>query len=309
MDFSYLDKESYRSIPLLDEKHMNPDSQNDLFFIRKYRASEDTLLHRHTYVQINYVYKGSGYHTVNDKKSRIFKGDIFIIPPYVPHAIVADKDNRLEIFEFEFCADFVLPSFDDTDKAESYLDFAYLEPFMVAEEKMKPRFNLDDRLQNEAERILWEAYEEYEQKNAGYKLVSKALLLKLLVLVGRAFSNEIRGTETECILNKYKSSVLSSAEYINQNYSSSLSLDSLSASAGYSKSHFSYLFKAVTGKTYVEYLNEVRVSQAKRLLSETSKSILEISNEAGYNSLANFNKHFKQITGLTPSQYRKNNSK
>ena len=304
MDFSYLDKESYKSIPLLDENNMNPEADNEQFYIRKYPAADDTPLHRHTYVQINYVYKGIGYHTVGDRTSRIYKGDIFIIPPFVPHAISSDAEKKLEIFEFEFCTDFVLPSFEDTGKAESYLDFAYLEPFMVAEEKMKPRFNLDDRLQNEAESILWEAYDEYEKKNAGYRLISKALLLKLLVLVGRAFSDEIRGTETECILNKYKNTVLSSAEYIKQNFFKPLSLDTIAAEAGYSKSHFSYLFKAVTGKTYVEYLNDVRISHAKRLLSGTGKSIIEISAESGYNSLANFNKNFKQITGITPSQYR-----
>lgn len=305
MDFRYLDKEIYKNIPLLDESHMNPRSDNRQFFIRKYNADEKgTYLHRHTYVQINYVYKGSGYHMVGDKKTEIFKGDIFIIPPFVPHEIVSDKDKSLEIFEFEFRTDFVLPHIEDDEKAESYLDFAYLEPFMVVEEKMRPRFNLDDRMRNEVESILWEAHEEYEKQGTGYKLVSKALLLKLLVLVGRAFSDEIKGTETESILGKYKKAMLKAAEYIEENYSKALTLDEISSKAGYSKSHFCYLFKAVMGKTYVEYLNEVRVSAAKRLLTETEMSISEICYEVGYNSCANFNKNFKLITGVTPTSVR-----
>lgn len=305
MDFKYLDKESYNNIPLLDESHMNPLSDNRQFFIRKYNAGEmDTYLHRHTYVQINYVYKGSGYHIAGDKKTEIFKGDIFIIPPYVPHAIVSDEDKKLEIFEFEFRTDFVLPHVEDDEKTESYLDFAYLEPFMVVEEEMRPRFNLDEKMQNEVESILWEAHEEYEKKGAGYKLISKALLLKLLVLVGRAFSNEIKGTETEKILGKYKKSMLKSAEYIGENYSRPMTLDEISSKAGYSKSHFCYLFKAVVGKTYIEYLNEVRITAAKKLLTETEMSVSEIAYEVGYNSCANFNKNFKLITGATPTSFR-----
>lgn len=305
MDFSYLDKDNYKNIPLLDESHMNPHSDNRQFFIRKYPVDEKgTYLHRHTYIQINYVYKGRGVHVVGDRKTEICKGDIFVIPPFVPHAIMSDRDGKLEIFEFEFRADFVLPDFENDEKSESYLDFAYLEPFMVVEEEMKPRFNLDDRMQNEVERILWEVHEEYEKMNAGYKLVSKALLLKLLVLVGRAFSNEIRGTETEKILGRYKKAVVKAAEYINENYPQPLSLDRIAGEAGYSKSHFCYLFKAVMGKTYIEYLNEVRIEAAKRMLCETEKSVSEICFEVGYNSCANFNKNFKLITGLTPRNFR-----
>ena len=302
MDFSYLDKAKYRGIPLLDESHMNPAEEDKPFFIRKYNAEKPAShLHRHSYIQINYVYKGGGYHIVNDKRFEIIKGDIFIIPPYVPHVIVAEKNKNLEIFEFEFTSDFVLPV---SDNAKTYLDFAYLEPFMVVEEELKPRFNLDDRMQNEVENILWEVMEEHKNKNPGYILVAKALLLKLLVITGRAFSSDIKGTETEEIFNKYKSVVSRASEYIESNYASELTLDKIAGETNYSKSHFCYLFKAVTGKTYIEHLNEVRIHHAKRLLRTTDKNVGEISFEVGYKTIASFNKYFKLFTGITPSGYR-----
>ncbi len=88
------------------------------------------------------------------------------------------------------------------------------------------------------------------------------------------------------------------------NYTESLSLEALSGFVNYSKSHFCYLFKAVTGKTYIEYLHQLRINQAKKLLRETEKTVTDISYEVGYHTIAHFNKHFKLITGLTPSQYR-----
>lgn len=307
MDFSYLDKAEYQSIPLLDESRMNPYSDNNQFFIRKYRQkNEDIILHRHKYIQINYVYKGCGYHIVNNRKMEICKGDIFIIPPYVPHAIESKPEKGLEIFEFEFSTGFILP---ETESADSYVDFAYLEPFIVAEEQIKPRFNLDSGLQQEVERILWEVLEEYTSQKPGYMLVAKALLLKLLVITGRAFSSEIKGTETENILKNYRSAVYASIEYLEKNYKESLSLDELAASVNYSKSHFCYLFKAVTGKTYIEYLHSLRIAHAKKLLRETEKTVTDISFEVGYHTITHFNKHFKLITGITPTQYRNNRNR
>ena len=95
----------------------------------------------------------------------------------------------------------------ETGSADSYVDFAYLEPFIVAEERIKLRFNLDISLQQEVERILWEVLDEYTAQKPGYMLIAKALLLKLLVITGRAFSSDIKGTETESILKKYRSAV------------------------------------------------------------------------------------------------------
>lgn len=303
MDFSYLDKAEYQNIPLLDESKMNPYSENRQFFVRKYDLSRKTngLLHRHKYVQINYVYAGSGYHLVNNRKFGICRGDIFIIPPYVPHVIVCDGDKPLEIFEFEFSTGFILP---ESENAESYMDFAYLEPFLVAEEQLKPRFNLDAQLQQEVERILWEVHGEYATQKPGYALVAKALLLKLLVITGRAFSSEIKGTETEKMLKQYKKAVQTSVEYLEKNYTQSLSLEELAGLVNYSKSHFCYLFKAVTGMTYIEYLHDLRIRRAKQLLAQTDKTVTDISYAVGYNTISHFNKHFKQVAGVTPSQYR-----
>ena len=90
------------------------------------------------------------------------------------------------------------------------------------------------------------------------------------------------------------------------NYTESLSLEELAASVNYSKSHFCYLFKAVTGKTYIEYLHQLRITQAKKLLLETGKTVTDISYEVGYHTITHFNKHFKLIVGMTPSQYRNN---
>ncbi len=305
MDFSYLNKDIYSNIPLLNETNMGPNMGKCGFYIRKYKPKDEIKnYHRHEYVQINYVNKGSGYHTINNKKIPISKGDIFIIPPYIPHTILSNENGSLEIFEFEFKTDFVVPIEINLEDAESYLDYAYLEPFMVIEENVNPRFNLNESLQKEVEKILYEVLDEYKNKYSGYILVARALLLKLLVIVGRAYAGAIKGTETEIVIGKFKKIIYSSLDYINENYEKNISLNDVANAANYSRSRFSFLFKAITGQTFIEYLNGVRIEKSKELLKNTDMNITDISFAVGYNTITNFNKNFKFYTGLTPKNYK-----
>ena len=82
-------------------------------------------------------------------------------------------------------------------------------------------------------------------------------------------------------------------------------LTTLVAETGYSYSQFSQLFKKYTGRTLVEYFTEMKVKHAAHLLANTDMQILEIAMEVGYASMSSFIEKFRQIYGITPSEYRK----
>ena len=69
---------------------------------------------------------------------------------------------------------------------------------------------------------------------------------------------------------------------------------------------FCRYFKKRTGKTFIQYVKEIRISIAAKKLAESDKPIAQICYESGYNNLANFNLYFKNIMEMTPSEYRKN---
>ena len=73
----------------------------------------------------------------------------------------------------------------------------------------------------------------------------------------------------------------------------------------FSQSYFSYLFKSITSKTFIEYLNQLRILKAMELLKTTDKRVLDICYEVGYNNVNNFNRLFRQQTGTSPLVYRK----
>ena len=189
------------------------------------------------------------------------------------------------------------------------MDFAYLEPFIVMEEAVKPRFDTNEKLRVEIESILEEALAEFNGKRSGYLLIVKALLLKLLVITGRASSEEIKGTEFEKLFVGYKTVISDAEKFIDRNYSAEIKLMDVADAVGYSRSRFSYLFKSVLGQTFVEYRTKVRGGKAAELLLSSADSITDIACAVGFNTISNFNKAFKLLMGQSPRSYRKDGIK
>lgn len=94
-------------------------------------------------------------------------------------------------------------------------------------------------------------------------------------------------------------------EYISNNYQQDLSLEQLSSRFHMSKSSFCNYFKRKTGKTVVNYISELRIAHACKLLTQSDKNVIEIAFECGFNNISNFNRTFKTIIGKTPREYRK----
>lgn len=102
------------------------------------------------------------------------------------------------------------------------------------------------------------------------------------------------------------SSVMKKAvDYINLNFRKSLSAQGMAEQVGLSKNYFSTQFKKEVGISFIEYLNRVRIYQAKRLLKDTNYMTYEIAEAVGYSNYNYFSTVFKSMTGIAPSEYRK----
>ncbi|MBR6246310.1 MAG: helix-turn-helix domain-containing protein [Bacteroidales bacterium] len=93
-------------------------------------------------------------------------------------------------------------------------------------------------------------------------------------------------------------------DYILTHYKEDIKLDSLASLAGMVPSAFSRFFKQKTGRTPVDYLTDIRLGNAARMLVDTTTSISEICYECGFNNLSNFNRTFKARRGYTPRDFR-----
>lgn len=302
-------REEYNCIPLLK---MSDNKHGDLpVFVRKYSLFPDNkftdtkALHRHEYMQINYVCQGRGIHFINKQEFKIIKGDIFVIPPYVPHYIKSDEDSSIQIFEFEFVPEFVNQNFQSIENVKAFFDFAYIEPFLVEENKVKPRLNLVGKIQIEVENLLNEVLSEYQERKPGFLLVIKSLLLKLLVMVGREFTREIENSESRSVFDRHRDSIFGAIRYLDEHYNENLSVEEVAKKFMLSQSYFSYLFKSITSKTFTEYVNDIRISKAMELLRNTDERVLDICYEVGFRNVNHFNRLFRHKTGVSPLMYRK----
>ena len=93
-------------------------------------------------------------------------------------------------------------------------------------------------------------------------------------------------------------------EYINEHFREDIKLADAAGLVGMSPVTFSRFFKLRTGRTFSEYLIDIRITGASRLLIDTTKSITEICFECGFNNLSNFNRIFKRKKGSTPKEFR-----
>ena len=93
-------------------------------------------------------------------------------------------------------------------------------------------------------------------------------------------------------------------EYVQKNFAEKITLEDVSGVANMTSISFNRFIKKRTGKTFVNYINDIRIGYAARWLVEKDLSVSEIAFKSGFNNIANFNRIFKAIKKCTPSQYR-----
>jgi len=92
---------------------------------------------------------------------------------------------------------------------------------------------------------------------------------------------------------------------IMRDFAQPLAAAEMAAELGMSESRFSRFFRRTTGNTFTDFVNRIRVSRACQLLMETDSQVAHICYEVGFNNVANFNRRFLEIKGLTPSEFRR----
>ena len=92
--------------------------------------------------------------------------------------------------------------------------------------------------------------------------------------------------------------------YITENYCNPISADLLADKLGMSLSKFSRFFQKSTGNSFTDFVNQIRINKACQLLMNTDQYVTNVCYEVGFNNVANFNRRFLQLKGMTPKAFR-----
>lgn len=245
--------------------------------------------HFHPYYEIYYLLEGERFYFIKDRTYPIKKGGLVFIGKYDLHKTadtgVADHERILIQFDDSFLASFTNP--------------LVLAPF----HKTSKRLLLTVQEQSRVETILFQMLEEYENRLPGWESYLKASLVKLLIGNERLFQEEsIVNFEYASPLHRKISEVV---EYINVNYGEEINLSSLSRTFYISPYYLSRKFKEVTGFSFLEYVNSVRIKEAQTLLRQTDEQIIRIAELTGFDNISHFGRVFKQMMKISPTEYRK----
>lgn len=136
-------------------------------------------------------------------------------------------------------------------------------------------------------------------------LTSQLYIKSSLLYILATLSNHRLFTPTERNLDKRVETIKTALRYIKDNYQDKIYITDLANQVNLNEQYFCRLFKKAIGLSPMDYINEYRIKQTKRLLEETDLPVTEICLGCGYNNLGNFLREFHKRTGTTPLQYRK----
>ena len=263
-------------------------------------AQHELPEHVHDWYELVYIYKGQGTFFIDHSFYDAEAGDIFLIPGNTIHRSFPVEDNPKQATAFYFSASFV----HDTSTGEGEA-FPYLQPFEVAKQKQAFRLTISERYQQQIVLLIEQIHTEYTEQRAGYRQAIRMHVQHILLLLNR-HAEETWGKQKQrrspAVLPHWLEQSLT---YIDANLKEELNLAALASRAAISPAHYSRIFKRLTGMNVTDYVTAKRIMQAKDWLKQLDEPIANIAEECGFGSITHFHRKFKELTGITPAQYRK----
>lgn len=266
---------------------------NSSFKIKRLETSSfDYPYHYHPEYELTLIKKGSGHRFVGDHSGRFGDNDLVLVGKNLPHC-------WLDYGENDFNSSAMVVQFEENGFGKGFFNL----PEMILVKSMLNKSVKGIHFINPPPKVIRELS----------RLMEKEGLSQMLSLL--SILHELSFVEEYTILSgaeyglKYESSRFRRLkmvfEYVSNNFKSDIKLPEVASLVHMTPSAFCHYFKKYTKKTFTQYINEVKIGYACKLLMETDLNVAEICYQSGYNSLSMFNKHFKKITKKTPLHYRR----
>lgn len=252
--------------------------------------------HFHKEYELVLINKGRGTRFIGDKVSRFEEGDLSLIGSNIPHLFRNSEEYYAKNSKLK--ANSIFIHFTKDFLGNSFFDIPEMKLVLRLLERSSLALEIHGKTKKYTKSKLLDMYDQ----KAHDRLISLLEILlhlahsnELKPLLSTGFSaNKIGDTER---INKV-------FEFIMKNYTEEIYVQEIASKLNMSVASFSRYFKHHTRKTFSDYVTEIRIGHACRLLMENNFSISEISYQSGFDNLSNFYRHFKKIIGIIPKDYR-----
>ena len=253
--------------------------------------------HYHPEFELILVNKSSGKRMVGDHIGYFNEGDLVLMGPNIPHVWVSDN-KFLELKD---------PTASDATVIHFTPDFIGEDIFNIPEfSAFCEILNLSSRGINIHETVACKIAEIMNKMTVENGLKRLSSFFEIFDLISSINEHELLASPNFTYYNCKGSNRHSRInEYILHNFHKQITLKEIAEEAHMSTTTFCNFFKEQYRMTFIEYVNQIRIGQFCKLISEKDKSILEAAYSCGFNSIANFNRQFKKIKGMSPSEFRR----
>ena len=262
-----------------------------IYKVRRDKNSGSQPTHAHPYYEIFYLLNGDCTFFVDHNIYKLNKGDLVVVPAGELHKSTYPQMGSSE-------TDVVCFKKGNLKWLNELLGDDFVKQWLTS-----GVISIPEKRRDYVEALM----NKMNFENDGQDILSPAFirtgLVELILFIIRCQRYEQNVIKEIDVDNQLMQEI---ATYIYENYDKKLSLDDMSNRFHISRSYLSKKFKAVTGFGFKEYIVNVRIKNACRLLLETNKSITDIAFECGFNDSNYFGDAFRHVKGISPNKYRKN---
>lgn len=242
-------------------------------------------LHWHDYFELEIVDEGEGTHYFNDKTFSLKRGSAFIVTPIDFHCVTFDKHKEVKLLHIQFDSftmDDGVTKLITNSKPPITAEFSETEMVFI---KM----------------LCNKLIEEYNGESPDKNLMIKALLEQICIsIIRKTVPVEVPAQSIAC-----DETILQVVSFLNYNFRNKLTLKTISDRFFLNSNYLGEKFKRTLGVSFTDYVNDLRLSYAMKLLKNSDLSIKQISEESGFTSVSYFIKLFSEKYGSAPQKLRK----
>jgi AraC-like DNA-binding protein/quercetin dioxygenase-like cupin family protein len=268
-----------------------PKPQNSTLVIQQDRAENFySKLHEHEEIQLSYIVRGEGTFYIGDCFGQFGPGDIFAIGEHLPHVFSIEPSAK----DTHMISLFFTPG----SYGDGFFEHPEFDSFRPFFDSVKQGFRIRSNTKELGRKIIEMTQQSSLDRFLSFiellYAISHSELAILSSVIHKKRFSEVEGNRMREIM-----------DYTLENFDQKLSVADVAEIANMTPNAFCRYFKQRANKTYVNFVLDIRIGHACKLLSRSGElRISEIAFKSGFNNLTNFNRKFKQIKGLTPSEFR-----
>ena len=256
-------------------------------------------LHQHPQLQLTVVLEGKGQFVSGDYVGRFQAGDVFFLGENAPHVFRSDPEYFSQFGDLKSAGDTIFFDFAAFGKALGVLE--ELQPLR----KFRDFAGLCFQLFGESQPKVVEIVSRFAESSGLDRFHLAIQLLSILDQAGDELVSLNRPALQRGLSERDGKRMDTVMQFIFEESARAITLQEVADRANLSKEAFCRFFKLRTRKTFTQYLQQIRISQAQKLLLESDSTIAQIAFQVGFENLSYFNRSFKSLTGKSPNAWRK----